>query len=80
MPFFAIVQKEKVPKTLCLRDFFGLGERIRTSGLLNIIQHKVWLCNNMLRMYYKSYILSFSVKTQQIVLTSPTICCIMMSQ
>ena len=40
MPFFAIVQKEKVPKTLCLRDFFGLGERIRTSGLLNPIHRR----------------------------------------
>ena len=28
----------KVPKTPRFRDFFGLGERIRTSGLLNPIQ------------------------------------------
>jgi hypothetical protein len=33
-------KNEKVPKTLCFQGFFGLGERIRTSGLLNPIQRR----------------------------------------
>ena len=38
MPFFAIVQKRESPENAVFTGLFGLGERIRTSGLLNPIQ------------------------------------------
>jgi len=40
MPFFAIVQKRESPENAVFTGLFGLGERIRTSGLLNPIHRR----------------------------------------